>query len=54
MIKSVFGIVLASVFPAAGAYAAIKPVVVNIADGKGQSVGTATISESKGGNGTRV
>jgi len=54
MIKSVFGIVFASVLAAAGAYAANKPVTVNMADGKGQSVGTAAISESKGGNGVTI
>jgi Cu-Zn family superoxide dismutase len=54
MIKSVFGIVLASVFAAAGANAASKPVTVNIADGKGQSVGTDSITESKGGNGVSI
>jgi superoxide dismutase, Cu-Zn family len=54
MIKTVFGIVLASVFATAGAYAANKPVAVNLADGKGQSVGTATITESKGGNGVTI
>ena len=48
MIKSVFRIVLASLFVAVGAYAANKPVAVNLSDGKGQSVGTASISENKG------
>ena len=54
MIKSVFRIVLASLFVAAGAYAANKPVAVNLSDGKGQSVGTASISENKGGNGVTI
>jgi|SRR5580698_699445 Cu-Zn family superoxide dismutase len=54
MIKSIFGVVLASMLGAAGTYAATKPVTVNLADGKGQSVGTATISENKGGNGVAI
>jgi len=54
MIKSVFRIVLASLFVAVGAYAANKPVAVNLSDGKGQSVGTASISENKGGNGVTI
>ena len=53
MIKSIFGIILASVLVAA-AHGADKPVIVNLADGKGQSVGTATISENKGGNGVTI
>ena len=53
MIKSIFGIILASVL-VAGAHGADKPVTVNLADGKGQSVGSATISENKGGNGVTI
>ena len=53
MIKSILGIVLACVL-AAGAHAANKPVTVNLADAKGQSVGSAIISESKGGNGVTI
>jgi len=54
MIKTVLRIVLASLFVAVGAYAANKPVAVNLSDGKGQSVGTASISENKGGNGVTI
>jgi superoxide dismutase, Cu-Zn family len=52
MIKPALGIVLASIL-AAGAYGA-TPLTVNLADGKAQSVGTATIIESKGGNGVSI
>ena len=53
MIKSIFGIVLECVLVAA-ASGANKGVPVNLADGKGQSVGSATISENKGGNGVTI
>jgi Cu-Zn family superoxide dismutase len=53
MIKSIFGIILASVLVPA-AHGADKPMTVNLADGKGQSVGSATISENKGGNGITI
>ena len=54
MIKPVLGIVLASVLVAAGAYGANKPLTVNLADGKGQSAGIATISDNKGGTGVII
>jgi len=53
MIKSIFRIILVSVLVAA-AYGANKPVTVNLADGKGQYVGSATITENKGGNGVTI
>jgi len=53
MIKPIFGIIIASVLVAT-AHGADKPVTVNLADGKGQSVGSATISENKGGNGVTI
>lgn len=53
MFKPFCGIVLASFLVASGAYAA-KPVTVKLADAKGQSVGTASISENKGGNGVTI
>src|SRR6516164_586595 len=39
---------------AAAAYAAEKPVMVELRDAKGQSVGTATISASKSGSGVTI
>lgn len=54
MMKPTTGIVLASVLAAAAAYGATSPVTVNLADGKGQSVGTATISENKDGKGVTL
>jgi superoxide dismutase, Cu-Zn family len=53
MIKSIFRIILASVLVPA-VHGANKPVTVNLADGKGQSVGSGTISENKGGNGVTI
>ena len=38
----------------AAAYAADQPVMVQLQDAKGQSVGTATISESKSGSGVTI
>lgn len=39
---------------AAGALAATKPVTVQLKDAKGQSVGTAVVSEIKGGSGVTI
>ena len=50
MVKLVFGIVLASVL----AVAANGPVTVKLTDGKGQSVGTAAISENSNGQGVTI
>src|SRR5260370_38546494 len=41
-------VALAGLFGAVALYAASKPVVVELKDAKGQSVGTATVSEKKG------
>ena len=41
-------VAVASLFGAVALYAASKPVVVELKDAKGQSVGTATVSEKKG------
>jgi Cu-Zn family superoxide dismutase len=41
-------VALASLFGAVAIYAASKPVVVELKDAKGQSVGTATVAEKKG------
>jgi Cu-Zn family superoxide dismutase len=49
MIKATFGIVFAAALGAVVAYAASKPVSVELKDAKGQGVGTAQISESKSG-----
>jgi Cu-Zn family superoxide dismutase len=54
MIKPAFGIALASVVAGALVYAASKPVTVQLNDAKGMSVGTAVISENKGGNGVTI
>ena len=48
------GIVLISLLAAAGAYGANSPITVNLANGKGESVGSATISENKSGNGVMI
>jgi len=49
MLRQAFAAAIAGLFAAAVLCAASKPVTVNLNDAKGQSVGTATISESKGG-----
>src|ERR1700680_1597568 len=54
MIKPIFGIAFAAVLAGVLAYAASKPVTVELKDAKGQSVGTAQISEGKGGNGVTI
>jgi superoxide dismutase, Cu-Zn family len=54
MIKPVFGIALALVAAGALVYAATKPVTVQLNDAKGASVGTAVITEGKGGNGVTI
>lgn len=48
MSKQALAAAIAGLF-AVTLWAAMKPVTVNLNDAKGQSVGTATISESKGG-----
>jgi Cu-Zn family superoxide dismutase len=49
MRKHTVAIALTAVLGAAALSAAAKPVKVNLTDAKGQSAGTATISENKGG-----
>ena len=49
MMKPAIGIALALVMFGASAYAAEKPVTVEMKNAKGESVGTAVISEVKGG-----
>ena len=49
MLRQAFAAAIAGLFATAVLCAASKPVTVNLNDAKGQSVGTATISESKGG-----
>ena len=46
-------LIFAAMLTSAGAYAA-KAVTVMLADGKGQSVGSATLSEGKGGKGVTI
>jgi superoxide dismutase, Cu-Zn family len=50
VVNLVFGLL----FVSALASAANGPVTVNLVDGKGQSVGTATISENSGGQGVTI
>jgi Cu-Zn family superoxide dismutase len=54
MNKQTVSIAIAGLFGAAALYAASKPVTVALKDAKGQSVGTATISEPKAGAGVTI
>ena len=54
MNKSVFGLTFAAATLCVVLYAATKPVTVELKDAKGTSVGTAVISEGKGGNGVTI
>ena len=54
MTKPMFAIVLAGAIAATLGYAANKPVNVELKDGKGQGVGTARISDGKGGSGVSI
>src|SRR5580704_5435570 len=49
MMKTAIGIALALVTAGASVYAAEKPVTVEMKNAKGESVGTAVISDVKGG-----
>jgi Cu-Zn family superoxide dismutase len=49
MINQSFTVVFASLLGVAVVYAASKPVTVELKDAKGQSVGTATLTGTKGG-----
>lgn len=46
--------VIACFLGAAAISAASKPVTVDLKDAKGQSIGTATVSEAKGGHGVTI
>ena len=48
MMRAIAAVATASLFTTL-VYAASKPVTVELKDAKGQSVGTATLSETKGG-----
>src|ERR1700730_6020148 len=54
MINQAFAITVASLFGAAAAYAANKPVTVELKDAKGQSVGAATLTGGKGDSGVTI
>jgi superoxide dismutase, Cu-Zn family len=54
MRKRVFAVAAAGLLGAVAIYAAAKPVVVQLKDAKGQSVGTAAITANKGGNGVTI
>jgi Cu-Zn family superoxide dismutase len=54
MTKHSFVCAIAALIGAAAAYAADRPVVVELRDAKGQSVGTATLSENKSGSGVTI
>jgi Cu-Zn family superoxide dismutase len=54
MTKKTIAIAAASLLGAAALYSAAKPVVVSLSDAKGQSVGTATLTEGKGGSGVTI
>jgi len=45
---------MAGLLGAAAVYAASKPVTVELKDAKGQSVGTAVVTENKGGSGVTI
>jgi Cu-Zn family superoxide dismutase len=54
MTKPIYAIAFAAILTAAAAYAANKPVTVELKDAKGESVGNARITEAKGGSGVIV
>jgi Cu-Zn family superoxide dismutase len=54
MTKHVVTAAIAGLIGAAAVYAAEKPVTVELKDGNGQSVGSATVSEGKGGSGVTI
>src|SRR5947209_16721001 len=54
MMKFDIAVVIVGLACGAALYAANKPVTVNLKDAKDQSVGTATISEGKGGSGVTI
>jgi Cu-Zn family superoxide dismutase len=52
--KGTIAVAIAGLVGAAAIYAATKPVTVELKDAKGQSVGTAAVSEGKGGSGVTI
>ena len=54
MSKRAIALAIAGLAGAAAMYAASKPVTVELKDAKGQSVGTATVAEGKGGSGVNI
>ena len=46
--------VVVALVGASAVYAADKPLIVQLRDAKGQSVGTATVTESQGGSGVAI
>jgi Cu-Zn family superoxide dismutase len=54
MTKHVVAAAIAGLIGAAAVCAAEKPVTVELKDGNGQSVGSATLSEGKGGSGVTI
>lgn len=53
MIKRIAAVAVAGLLSAA-LYAASKPVTVELKDAKGESVGTAKLTEGKGGSGVKI
>ena len=53
MIRKIAAVAVAGLFTAA-LYAASKPVTVELKDAKGESVGTAKLSEGKAGSGVKI
>jgi len=54
MSKRAIIVAIAGLVGAAAVYAASKPVTVQLKDAKGQSVGTAVVTEGKGGSGVTI
>jgi superoxide dismutase, Cu-Zn family len=54
MTKRAVAVTLAGIFGIATVYAANKPVTVELKDAKGESVGSATLTENKSGSGVTV
>jgi Cu-Zn family superoxide dismutase len=54
MTKHTIAIVIVGLACGSAAYAASKPVTVDLKDAKGQSVGTATVIEAKSGSGVTI
>jgi Cu-Zn family superoxide dismutase len=54
MNKRAIIVAITGLLGAAAVYAASKPVTVELKDAKGQSVGTAVVTENKGGSGVTI